>query len=494
MNRTIHAADLFCGAGGTSTGCLMACAELGLEVQLLAINHWNIAIDTHMANHPGVQHICGNVGALDPRLVVPGGRLDLLLASPECTDHSNARGGKPMSDQKRAMAWDVLRWIDALRVDHVIVENVREFRDWGPLDDQGKRIKPLKGTIYRAFLDALAALGYTVEDRILNAADYGDATTRKRLFIQARRGFDRTIRWPAASHLRPKDMEMIEGAERWRAAREVIDWTIKGQSIYGRKRPLAPNTMRRIYAGLAKYSGLPFIVPQFGERDGQGPRCHGVDAPMPTVTSHGAGAVVEPFLVVLRNHQDGKPIDGPIPTLCANGEHVGVCEPFLVKYFEGSDACPVDAPLPAITASYEHLALCEPFLVNYKGQSNARGIDEPTPTITAHAPNLYLAEPFFVRYNNNGGPRSVDEPVPTITTRDRVGLVEPEVHQDGDTVAMLDIRFRMLQPHELAAAMSFPAGYVFAGNRSDKVRQIGNAVPVRLAQALCGCALGQMGV
>lgn len=466
----IYAADLFCGAGGTSTGLLMACESLGLDVQLLAVNHWNVAIDTHTANHPKVRHLCETLDSVDPRRAIPGGRLDLLWASPECTHHSNARGGKPISDQTRATAWHICRWADALRVEHIIIENVREFRDWGPLDDSGHRIKELKGTIYRSFLDNLRALGYTVEDRILNAADYGDATTRRRLFIQAVRG-DRRIRWPEPTHLRPKDLP-IAGKERWRPARDIIDWDNKGESIYARKRPLAPNTMRRIMAGLRKYSGLPFVVQYNTERPGESARVYDPDDP-------------------LRNHQDAQPIDGPVPALCANGEHVGVCEPFLVKYFEGSDACPVDAPLPTICANYEHMALVEPFIVNMKGLSNASDIDAPLPTQTAGAQHMYLAEPYLVKYNNNGGAHSVDAPMPTITTKDRVALVSPEVVGQGETVAMLDIRFRMLTPEELARAMSFPEDYRFTGNRSDKVRQIGNAVPVMLSRALCECALRQ---
>lgn len=148
----------------------------------------------------------------------------------------------------------------------------------------------------------------------------------------------------------------------------------------------------------------------------------------------------------------------------------------------------VDESLPTLDTS-NRFGLAQPFLVNLKGQSVGRGIDEPTPTITSHAPHLYLAEPFLMKYYGNGGARSVDAPLDTITSKDRFGLVSPEVVGDDGEVAMLDIRFRMLQPHELAAAMSFPADYEFAGNRDAKVKQIGNAVPVRTAEALCRTAL-----
>jgi DNA (cytosine-5)-methyltransferase 1 len=525
---TIRAADLFCGAGGFTSGLLEALRGSGHTVDLLAVNHWDIAIATHSSNHPGVRHICETLDSVDPRKVVPEGRLDLLLASPECTHHSNARGGKPMSDQSRSTAWHVLRWAEALYIEEIIIENVREFRDWGPLDKEGRPIKAKKGALYRQFLSSLRALGYSVDVRILNAADYGDATSRKRLFVRASRR-SRKIRWPEATHTPAGSVQETAGQHPYRTAREIIDWDLPGKSIYGRKRPLSPNTMRRIMAGLEKFSGLPFVVPQFssqgprsvdeplgtltttsrgvgicepflvpnfGERDGQAPRCQSVDDPLPTVTSHGAGCLVEPFLVVLRNNQDAQSVDQPIPTLCANGNHLGVCEPFLVEYHgshkERSDGDnrvrSVDEPLGTLDTS-NRFAVAEPFLVNMKGQSNACSIDKPAPTITAGAPHLYVAEPYLTKYNGTGGAQSVDEPVDTITSKDRFGLVTPELVKDGE-VAMLDIRFRMLQPHELSAAMGFPEDYDFAGNREAKVKQIGNAVAVNVAAALCRSALG----
>lgn len=529
---TIKAADLFCGAGGFSSGLLAAIRAAGLDVDLVAVNHWDVAIATYSANHPGVKHLCETLDNVDPRKVVPGGYLDLLLASPECTHHSNARGGKPMSDQSRASAWHILRWAEALYIREIIIENVREFRDWGPLDKDARPVKKRKGVLYKQFLSSLRALGYTVDDRILNAADYGDATSRKRLFIRASRE-QRRITWPVPTHLPAGSLELRAEQLTHRTAREIIDWELPGKSIYDRKRPLSPNTMRRIMAGLKKYSGLPFVVPNFGERDGQEPRTHSVDAPIPTVTGHGAGCLVQPFIVPLehggantgdRAHE----VDKPLPTVTAKGQF-GLCEPFLVQYYGGQDAVPVDKPLPTICANYEHYGLCEPFLVEYHGNhagradgderarsvdqplgtldtsnrfalaqpylvvlrnnQDAKSIDEPVPTLCASGSHFGVCEPFLVKYHGNGGARPVDAPLDTITSRDRFGLVTPEIGEDAGEVAMLDIRFRMLQPHELSAAMSFPSDYEFAGNRDAKVRQIGNAVPVRLAAALCGSAL-----
>lgn len=490
----IYGADLFCGAGGFTTGLMHAADELGLDVKLLAVNHWDMAIATHSANHPEVTHFCESLDGVDPRKVVPDGRLHILMASPECTHHSNARGGKPMSDQSRATAWHILRWAEALYIDNIIVENVREFRDWGPLGADGRPMVSKKGRLYKQFIASLRALGYTVDDRILRAADYGDATTRQRLFIRATRGRKKIV-WPEPSHLPEGSLSLHGDVQSWRTAREIIDWDIPGNSIYGRKRPLSPNTMRRIIAGLRKYSGLqPYLIglEHFGQ--GNGERLYDIENPMPTITAKGQFGLCEPYLVVLRNNCDAQSIDGPLPTICANGNHVGVAQPFLLPHQHGSsgnsNVRSIDDPLPTITGTSSDMFIAQPFIVNYKGKSDASPINKPLPTITAHAEHLYLAEPFLLKYNGEGGgPRSVDEPLDTITTKERFGLACPEVIEEGREYSVVDIRFRMLQPHELAAAMSFPDGYQFSGVRDDKVKQIGNAVPVRLAAALCKSVL-----
>ena len=384
--------DLFCGAGGTSTGVLMAAAELGQRVDLLAINHWNVAIDTHTRNHPNVRHLCESLDNVDPRKASPGA-LHLLCGSPECTHHSNARGGKPCSDQSRASAWHLLRWAEAKQPRSILIENVREFRNWGPLDEKGRPLKRRQGETFKAFLNAIASLGYHVDHRLLNAADYGDATTRTRLFVMARR--DRKPIWPQPSHVM-----------KWRAAREIIDWSIQGQPIHERARALSPNTMRRIEVGLKRFGGAFVVNLSHGASDSM--RC--VEQPLFTITT-------------------------------AKGGELGLAEPFVLGQQSGAVARSVREPLPTISTGGA-IALIEPFLVNYYGSSTVTGVDSP---------------------------------LPTVTTRDRFGLVES---------GKMGIRFRMLRPHELAAAMSFPAGYEFAGTQQDHVKQIGNAVPVRTACAL----------
>lgn len=183
--KTYTIADLFCGAGGTSTGAVEAAKEAGYKVELTAINHWPIAVATHTTNHPDARHLCTSIDDVDPRKLYKMGGLDLLWASPECTHHSRARGGKPMNDQSRATGHCVTRWAEALMPPVILVENVPEFLDWGPIGTNGKPLVSRKGTTFRAWVQMLESLGYSVEWRILCAADFGDATTRQRLFVQA---------------------------------------------------------------------------------------------------------------------------------------------------------------------------------------------------------------------------------------------------------------------------------------------------------------------
>ncbi len=438
MDKVIRAVDLFCGAGGTSTGLYDACHNLGKKVDLLAINHWKVAIESHAANHPEARHICAMLEAIRPEDAVKSGKLDILVASPECTHHSIARGGRPMSDQMRASAWLILRWIETLRIENVLIENVREFRDWGPTGANGKPLKRRKGETYQAFLTALRSFGYNVEDRILNTADYGDPTDRHRLFIMACRG-NKKITWPDITHGEPGRMGSLKP---YHTAREIIDFSIESRSIFNRKKPLVPATMARIEAGLKKFGGKN----------------------------------AEPFLIMLYGTNKARSVDRPLPTITAGGQHIALAEPFITIMKGQSTVRGLDEPLPTITTN-PHLYLCEPFLAVMKGKGSARACDRPLPAITTHS-HIALVEPFLVKYYGNSAAKSIDEPLDAITTKDRFGLVEVTAEYQ------IDIRFRMLKPRELAAATSLRQ-YKLSGTIADQVKQIGNAVPRRTAKALC---------
>lgn len=512
MTRT--GADLFCGAGGTSAGYLAACADLGVKADLLAVNHWPRAIATHELNHRGVRHICESLENIRPSVAVPGGYLDLLCASPECTHHSRAAGGRPRNDQSRATAWHVARWATELRVQNLLIENVREFMDWGPLRTNGKPNKRKKGQYFRALIETLRGLGFEIEWRLLTAADYGDPTTRERLFVMGKK--KGKIQWPERTH-----DKVGAGLPRWRAAREIIDWELKGKSIFNRKKALSPNTIRRIAAGLRKFGGAgagPFLVMLYGTNDarsvdrpaptvmaggqkmglaqpflvtanhGEGDdtrRSHSLDQPVPTVCCSNSLAVVEPYLVNMKGRSDAMSIDAPAPIITAHASHLYVAEPFVIHSTHHGDrpGHSVDDPLPTVTtAKRGEMALVEPCLLGQHGGAVLRPVSMPVPTVACSGA-IALVEPFVVKYYGRGtNAHSVGEPLDTVTTDDRFALIEPRT---GRVVAELDILFRMLQPHELAAAQGFPADYQFTGTREERVRQIGNAVPVNLATALC---------
>src|SRR6516162_6866153 len=294
--RGVLVADLFCGAGGSSTGARHALEALGFQMNLVAVNHWNVAIETHSRNHPEARHYCQDVNAVKPAEIVPEGKLDLLMASPTCTYHSRARGGKPINDQGRMDPWAIVHWCTELRGKRLLVENVPEFLDWGPLDLRtGRPIKRRRGEYFRAWNAALQGAGFKLDWRIVNAADFGDATTRERFFWMARSDGKR-VHWPDPTHSRSGEADLLgHGRHKWRAAREIIDWSIEGKCIFDRKRPLSSKTLGRIYAGAVKFCWL------------------------------------EPFLVILRNNMDVQDLDRPLPTLCAGGTHIGLAEPFLLR-------------------------------------------------------------------------------------------------------------------------------------------------------------------
>jgi DNA (cytosine-5)-methyltransferase 1 len=499
MGKTIYAADLFAGAGGTSTGLLQAAEQRGFRVELTAVNHWETAVETHSRNHPGSNHLCADLDSLNPRKAVPGGHLDILWASPECTHHSNARGGKPMEDQSRATAWCVLRWAEALQIETIMLENVREFIDWGPLTpctcgttDPKKHLpgykclRPIpaeKGKFFRNFVRNLQILGYTVGWRLLNCADYGDATSRTRFFLQARKGKRQPMHWPAQTHFQPGSLLFSEAQKQWRPAREIIDWTLLGSSIFGRKTPLKPKTMERIFAGLKKFNGLDFCL---GQQSCAAPRS--VGSPLPTIAAAGAISLTQPLLLVFRNNMHGHSLDSPLPTITTSRGHFALLEPHLIGAggTTGQQSPQsLDAPVGTILAN-DRRALVQPYLIEYHGgrdhSQRTRDIDGTLPTLDT-SNRFGVVYPFLVSYYGNGQALSPEDPLDTVPTKERFALASPVVEEGAEL--RLDILFRMLQPHELAAAHSFPSGYSFVGTKEDVVRQIGNSVPVQTAQALC---------
>jgi DNA (cytosine-5)-methyltransferase 1 len=312
-------ADLFCGAGGTSTGAVEAIRALGMSPKLTACNHWPVAVATHTANHPDARHFCASLDTLNPRELFAPGELRLLWGSPECTNHSRARRGKHINEQSRATAWCVTRWADALRPDTVLIENVPEFRNWPS---------------FAAWAACLESFGYRVDSRILVAADYGDPTTRRRLFVQAVRG-KRRIVWPNPTHAKAGE---LLGLKSWIPASAIIDWNLPAQSIASRKKPLAAKTMKRIRDGLEKHGGAMIIAMEHGGRS------LSIDNPLPTVTCAKGGAFGLAYL--LPQHGGGalRPVTEPAPTVACAGAIA-----LIMEYYGTGGTRPVSEPLPTVT-------------------------------------------------------------------------------------------------------------------------------------------------
>jgi len=466
--------DLFAGGGGEGTGIFQAAGERGMKITMHAVNHWERAIETHAANHPQAQHYCTGVDALDPCDTIRGGRVDLLWASPECTHHSNARGGRPRSNQSRASAWCILKWLMDLYVPRVMIENVPAFLKWGPLDEDGKRIKSREGETFAAWVGALRSLGYEVDWRILNAADYGAAQTRQRLFVQAVRGGKR-IAWPVPSHA---EMPGESGLGGWRPASDVIDFGDLGRSIFGRKKPLCENTMRRIEEGIKRYWGEwaePFLIVLRGTGGARS-----LDRPAPAITAGGQHlALISPFLTQGEHGMRIRPGDRPMPTITTSGRNFGIISPFLTAYHGGRDAADrvssVGRPVPTVDCS-NRFGLISPLILHQMRPGATRTTEQPLPTILAQSGHSLV-----VPYYRTGVAKPTSRPLDTIPCNDRFALI------NGDPVT-LDIRQRMFRPGELAGAQGFPDDYWFSGNQGDQVRQIGNAVPCPVARALAAAA------
>jgi len=338
--KPLAMADLFCGAGGTSAGALEAIECLGYSPRLTAINHWDVAIATHTANHPHARHLCTSLDNINPRDLFSEGELELLWASPECTHHSVARGGKPINDQSRATAWCVVRWAEALRPPVVMVENVPEFETWGAIGSNGRPMKTKRGATFLAWVGALESLGYSVDWRVLCAADYGDPTTRRRLFVQAVRGRRRNI-WPEPTHAPVAETDMHGSRKAWVPVADIIDWSIPAPSIFTRKKALSPKTLARIDEGLRKF-GLPTIIAME-----HGGRVLPASQPLPTVTTAKGGAFGLAFL--LPQHQGGalRPVNQPVPTITTDGA-IGL----IVEYYGNGQVRSVQEPLPTVTCKH----------------------------------------------------------------------------------------------------------------------------------------------
>lgn len=432
--------DNFAGGGGASTGIEIA---TGMAVAI-AINHDPAAILMHKTNHPYTEHFQASVWDIDPVAVCRGRRVGLAWFSPDCKHFSKAKGAALVDRKIRGLAWITLRWAAKVRPRVIILENVEEFQTWGAVR-KGKPVKKLAGTTFRKFIRQLEELGYTVEYRELIAADYGAPTSRKRFYMIARCD-GKPIVWPKPTHSKTG----ADGLPKWRSAAEIIDWSLPCPSVFATKaeimdryglkavRPLAKNTMRRIIRGVDKFtirSGKPFIVPTgYGERKGQLPRVHDIDAPVPTVVGTGKENLCKPLLapvtVTNTSNSVGGTVGEPVHTVTTAGNQMLVT-PFLAEcnHSGGGHIAPVGDAHKTITAKHTG-GIVAPALIQYHTEQTeaVRASGLGTPINTVDASNRYgLTCANLVEYYTGGRPLDVQDPMHTVTSHDREAVVAAHV-------------------------------------------------------------------
>lgn len=438
--------DLFCGAGGVTEGFEQAQVP-GVEFRVLAgVNHDAKAIESHAANHPNTHHFTEDIRDMEVARKVAAllknerselqriGRrvLVVLHASLECTNFSNAKGGKPRDGDSRSLAEFMPMYIKALSPDYFTVENVREFMSWGPLDDKGKPISRQKGREYVRWTRDIEELGYCYSHRLLNAADYGAYTSRLRYYAMfSKNGMP--VAWPEPTHAKtPKASTMYnEKLKKWMPVREVLDLSEKGESIFTRKIPLVEKTLKRIFAGLIKHvvKGDKEFLQKHYSGDPEG-KCVALDVPagaMTTTDSHSL-ASVEPFLSSQFSGNDDcrvMAIDNPASTITTQSKMSLVTpEPFVMTYYSGSNdnrLRGMDEPCLTVTTENRHAIVSPEFLLKYNGtEKEAHSTDVPCGALSTKDRFSLVSSSYLMTNQHSNLPKSLDEPAPTLLTGNRV--------------------------------------------------------------------------
>nr|DAK35557.1 MAG TPA: DNA cytosine methyltransferase [Caudoviricetes sp.] len=421
--------DCFAGGGGASVGIEMA---LGRPVDI-AINHDPDAILMHKTNHPGTLHLTEDIFKADLQKYVGNQHVALMWASPDCTSHSKAKGGQPRKQGLRILPWAVYKHAKAILPDVIIMENVEEIQQWGPLDEKGRPIKERIGEDYNKFISAMESIGYEFDSRELVAADYGAPTTRKRWYAVFRRDGKQII-WPKPTHNRFG----TDNLKPYEQCGDYIDWSDLGKSIFDRPKPLAEATQKRIANGIKKYI---------------------VDNPEPYVVKN-----KDALAFIIQYHGEtrqgdfrGQLLTEPIKTIDTSNRY-GLVTAFITKYYKTGIGQRCDEPLHTITASSGHFGVISAFLVKYYG---------------------------------TGCGQVLNEPLGTITTKDRFGLVNVLVDIHGEKYIISDIFLRMLKPEELKVMQGFPKDYIIDRDYkwrsypiAKQVARIGNSVVPVMAETL----------
>lgn len=504
--------DNFAGGGGASTGIEMA---TGLSVDI-AINHDPEAIKMHRMNHPSTKHYCESVWDVEPVSVCNGKPVALAWFSPDCKHFSKAKGGKPKDKNIRGLAWVALRWAALVRPRVIMLENVEEFKTWGPLNRRKHPIKSKQGETFRRFVKQLTDLGYEVEFKEMVAADYGVPTTRRRLFMVARCD-GKQILFPEPTH-GPRDSEAVRSGrlKPYIPAYTQIDFSLPCPSIfdtaeeikekYGIRavRPLAPKTMERIARGLRKFvleNEEPFIV-QVNHGGAKSDYCNSMNEPLRVITAkHGFG-IVEPYMVQIGqtgfSNDRSKDVREPLTTIVSKNEHC-LISPTLVQYHSETSGKEVrgqqlNEPVMTLDGSNRY-GLVTSFLSKFYKSGEGQDIREPLHTITTSAGHFAEVRAFLIKYYGEGTGQDIKEPLDTVTSRDRFGLVTV----NGVDYRIVDIGLRMLEPKELYGCQGFPEDYIIDHDltgkqypRSEQVKRCGNSVCPPIPEALVRANLPEL--
>lgn len=471
--------DCFAGGGGASVGMEMA---LGRPVDI-AINHDPQALRMHKVNHPDTLHLTEDIFEVDLKQYVAGRHVALMWASPDCTSHSKAKGGQPRKKGLRILPWAVYKHAKAILPDVILMENVEEIQQWGPLNKRGYPIKHKRGKDYRRFIKKMYLAGYEkIQTKELVAADYGAPTTRKRWYAIFRRD-GKTIVWPEPTH----NKGGTDGLKKWEPIWKYLDLQDMGKSIFGRKKPLAEKTMNRIARGMEKFvfkCPEPFMVQV--NHGGDNFRGQSIHEPMPTITGRHGFGVISPLLIQYHSETTksgvrGQALTEPIQTIDTSNRY-GLVMAFLTKFYKTTTGQTIWKPIHTITTSPGHF-----------GQVSVLAIpkEELLSSIGSEADEMIQkctwVSQFIMEYYGCGVGQSLNDPLHTIVTKDRFALVTVL----GNEYAILDIFLRMLKPKELMLGQGFPADYIINRDLDGKpypvgeqVARIGNSVVPIMAQAL----------
>ena len=541
--------DLFCGAGGLSEGVEEArldgnkCAKV-----VCCVNHDKNAILSHDANIPDALHFIEDIRTLELspistiveriRQLYPDAMI-MLHASLECTNFSKAKGGQPRDADSRTLAEHLFRYIDVIDPDYIQIENVEEFMSWGDMDENGKPISMDKGRLYQKWVRNVKKYGYNFEHRILNAADFGAYTTRKRFFgIFAKKNLP--IVFPEPTHCKGGRQDMFSRLEKWKPVKDVLDFSDEGTTIF-REKPLAEKTLERIYAGLIKFvaGGKDAFLVKYNSMSRTGKyNAPGIDEPCPVVATQGrlgvaqvcflskqfsghpesknvsveepAGAITckdhHVFVSAYYGNGHNHSVDLPAPTVTTKDRFALVESRFLDMQYGNGIPMSINVPAGTVTTNPKfNIVTCKPWIMNTAFSNIGSSIEQPSQTITANRKWHYLMNPQF---NSAGG--SVNNPCFTLIARmDKMppylvatesGRVAIEIYETDSPMTrkikefmalygIVDIKMRMLRIPELKRIMGFPEDYVLVGTQADQKKFIGNAVEVTQAkkntEALC---------